>query len=126
MKVSRHSTFRYLKKDALAGVIVFLIALPLCLGIAQASGAPLFSGIVSGVIGGIIIGACSKSQLSVSGPAAGLIAITITALTSLTPARRRCQSVGFQYFLCAIIIAGALQLVLGFIKAGSIANYFPQ
>src|SRR4051794_32298136 len=117
--------FRYVKKDAVAGIIVFLIALPLCLGIAQASGAPLFSGIVSGIIGGIVIGSLSKSSLSVSGPAAGLIAIVVSALQTLTPAGGDAAT-GFQYFLCAVIIAGAIQFVLGLIKAGTIAAYFPS
>jgi len=109
--------FATLKKDAVAGLIVFLIALPLCLGIAQASGAPLFAGIVSGIIGGLVIGFFSKSNLSVSGPAAGLIAIVITAI----------QGFGaFEIFMCAIIIAGAIQVLLSIIKAGSIANYFPS
>src|SRR6478672_5026506 len=90
------------RKDALAGLIVFLIALPLCLGIAQASGAPLFAGIVSGVIGGVVVGFFSKSQLSVSGPAAGLIAIVIVAI----------QGFGsFGIFLCAIVIAGFIQIL---------------
>jgi MFS superfamily sulfate permease-like transporter len=111
-----NSLFAHFKKDSLAGLIVFLIALPLCLGIAQASGAPPFSGIVAGIIGGVVIGFLSKSQLSVSGPAAGLIAIVISALTS----------VPFEFFLCSVIIAGVLQLVLGFVKAGGIANYFPN
>jgi MFS superfamily sulfate permease-like transporter len=104
------------RKDALAGLIVFLIALPLCLGIAQASHAPLFAGIVSGVIGGIVVGFFSKSSLSVSGPAAGLIAIVITAIEGFG---------SFPIFLCAVIIAGAMQLLLGLIRAGTIANYFP-
>ncbi|RYD57692.1 MAG: SulP family inorganic anion transporter [Sphingobacteriales bacterium] len=107
----------YLKKDALAGVIVFLIALPLCLGIAQASGAPLFSGVVAGIIGGIVIGALSGSQLSVVGPAAGLTAIVITAISDLG---------AFDIFLCAVVAAGFFQMILGFLKAGSIANYFPS
>jgi MFS superfamily sulfate permease-like transporter len=105
-----------LKKDFLAGLIVFLIALPLCLGIAQASHAPLFSGIVSGIIGGIIVGSFSGSSLSVTGPAAGLTAIIIVALSTLP---------SFQVFLCAVMIAGAVQMLLGFLKAGSIANYIP-
>jgi MFS superfamily sulfate permease-like transporter len=104
------------RKDALAGLIVFLIALPLCLGIAQASGAPLFAGIVSGIIGGIVIGTLSKSQLSVSGPAAGLIAIVVVGI----------QSLGFDVFLCAVAVAGLIQIILGFIRAGSIASYFPS
>lgn len=106
-----------IRKDALAGLIVFLIALPLCLGIAQASGAPLFAGIVAGVIGGIVIGSLSKSQVSVSGPAAGLIAIVVVAIKDLG---------GFQFFLCAVVVAGAVQLLLGLLRAGTIANYFPS
>ena len=104
------------KKDFLSGLIVFLIALPLCLGIAQASHAPLFAGVVAGVIGGIVIGFFSGSHLSVSGPAAGLTAIVLAAISSLG---------NFQIFLCAVMIAGVLQLVLGYIKAGAIANYIP-
>jgi MFS superfamily sulfate permease-like transporter len=111
------SIFANAKSDLTAGLIVFLIALPLCLGIAQASNAPLFSGIVAGVIGGIVIGFFSKSQLSVSGPAAGLVAIVIGAIEKLG---------AFEIFLCAVIIAGAIQLILGFVRAGSIANYFPS
>ena len=115
--MSKHKgIFWNIKGDMLSGLVVFLIALPLCLGIAQASGAPPFSGIVAGVIGGIIIGLLSKSNMSVSGPAAGLIAIVVMAL----------QTIGsFPLFLCAVMIAGALQLVLGFLNAGTIASYFP-
>ncbi len=111
------SLFKYFKKDLTAGLIVFLIALPLCLGIAQASGAPLFSGIVAGIVGGIVIGFLSGSQLSVVGPAAGLTAIVLTAIGDLG---------AFDIFLCAVIVAGGVQILLGMIKAGSIANYFPN
>lgn len=110
------SFFANAKSDLTAGLIVFLIALPLCLGIAQASNAPPLAGIIAGVIGGIVIGFFSKSQLSVSGPAAGLVAIVIGALEKLG---------AFEIFLCAVILAGAFQLLLGFLRAGSIANYFP-
>lgn len=103
--------------DLAAGLVVFFVAMPLCLGIALASGAPLFSGIVAGIIGGLVIGSLSKSQLSVSGPAAGLAAIVLAAITDLG---------AFDIFLCAIVIAGVIQLALGFLKAGSIANYFPS
>jgi MFS superfamily sulfate permease-like transporter len=96
--------------------VVFLVALPLCLGIAMASGAPLFSGIISGIVGGIVVGYLSKSHLSVSGPAAGLTAIILTAVTDLG---------AFDILLTAVFIAGLIQLALGFIKAGSISNYFP-
>lgn len=108
--------FANLKSDFASGLVVFLVALPLCLGIALASGAPLFSGIISGIIGGILVGYLSKSHLSVSGPAAGLTAIVLTAITDLG---------GFDIFLTAVFIAGLLQLILGFIKAGTISNYFP-
>jgi MFS superfamily sulfate permease-like transporter len=110
------SLFANLKSDFSSGLVVFLVALPLCLGIALASGAPLFSGIIAGIIGGIVVGFLSKSHLSVSGPAAGLTAIVLTAITDLG---------AFNIFLTAGIIAGVIQLVLGFIKAGSISNYFP-
>ncbi|MCX6171748.1 MAG: SulP family inorganic anion transporter [Flavobacterium sp.] len=108
--------FADLKSDFASGLVVFLVALPLCLGIALASGAPLFSGIISGVIGGIVVGYLSKSHLSVSGPAAGLTAIVLVAITDLD---------SFNSFLLAVLIAGIIQLALGFIKAGSISNYFP-
>ncbi len=108
--------FANLKSDFASGLVVFLVALPLCLGIAMASGAPLFSGIISGVIGGIVVGYLSQSHISVSGPAAGLTAIVLTAITELG---------SFDVFLSAVLIAGIIQLVLGFIKAGSISNYFP-
>lgn len=113
----KKSPFAYLKKDMVSGLIVFLIALPLCLGIAQASNAPLFSGIVSGIIGGIIIGVLSKSNFSVSGPAAGLVAIIIGALEDLG---------AFEILLCATVLAGVFQLILGFAKAGTFANFFPS
>ncbi len=103
--------------DLAAGLVVFFVALPLCLGIALASGAPLFSGIVSGIVGGIMVGMLSQSQLSVSGPAAGLAAIVLAGISELG---------AFNIFLCAVIIAGAIQVGLGFLKAGSIANYLPS
>jgi len=105
-----------LKADFASGLVVFLVALPLCLGIALASGAPLFSGIIAGVVGGIVVGYLSQSHLSVSGPAAGLTAIVLTAITDLG---------AFNIFLLAVLLAGVMQLLLGFIKAGSISNYFP-
>lgn len=109
--------FSNLKSDFASGLVVFLVALPLCLGIALASGAPLFSGIISGVVGGIVVGYLSQSHLSVSGPAAGLTAIVLVAITDLGT---------FNAFLLAGVIAGVIQLTLGFIKAGSISNYFPN
>ncbi|WPO83056.1 SulP family inorganic anion transporter [Chryseobacterium sp. JJR-5R] len=106
-----------IKENFPSGLVVFLVALPLCLGIALASGAPPLSGIIAGVVGGLIVGSVSNSNVSVSGPAAGLTAIVLTAITDLG---------AFNIFLCAGIIAGALQLILGFVKAGSISNYFPN
>ena len=108
--------FVNLKSDFASGLVVFLVALPLCLGIALASGAPLFSGIISGIVGGIVVGYLSQSHLSVSGPAAGLTAIVLTAITDIG---------SFNAFLLAVLLAGLIQLALGFIKAGSISNYFP-
>lgn len=115
--MKKSGLFSNIKNDAIAGVIVFLIALPLCLGIAQASGAPLFSGIVAGIIGGLVVGALSGSALSVVGPAAGLTAIVLAAITDLG---------SWEIFLCAVMAAGFIQLLLGFARAGSIANYFPS
>ena len=106
-----------LRKSVAPGLVVFLVALPLCLGIALASGAPPISGIISGVIGGIIVGFFSNSNISVSGPAAGLAAIILAAITELG---------SFQLLLTAGIIAGVIQLVLGLLKSGTIANFFPS
>jgi carbonic anhydrase len=114
---SSKDIFTDLKSDLSSGLVVFLIALPLCLGIALASGAPLFSGLISGIVGGIVIGSLSKSNLSVSGPAAGLTAIILSAVTKIGV---------FELFLCAVIIAGIIQIILGIIKAGSISYYFPS
>ncbi len=100
-----------------ASIVVFLIALPLCLGIALGSQAPLFSGIIAGVVGGIIIGFLSNSPLSVSGPAAGLIAIVIMGLQTLG---------SFETFLLAVFIAGILQLIFGFLKLGTLGDFIPN
>ncbi len=106
-----------LKNDIPASIVVFLVAVPLCLGIALASGAPLFSGIIAGIIGGIIVGALSGSQLGVSGPAAGLAVIVLTAIQELG---------AFEIFLMAVVLGGVFQLLLGFAKAGIIGYYFPS
>jgi MFS superfamily sulfate permease-like transporter len=108
---------KFFKQDIAAGIVVFLVALPLCLGIALASGAPFFSGMISGIIGGIVIGVLSNSNLSVSGPAAGLAALVLGAIASIGD---------FRLFLCAVVIAGIIQLLMGFAKLGGIANYFPS
>ncbi|MBP7274093.1 MAG: bifunctional SulP family inorganic anion transporter/carbonic anhydrase [Saprospiraceae bacterium] len=109
--------FTKLNKDIPASIVVFLVALPLCLGIALASGAPLLSGLISGIIGGIVVGVISKSHSSVSGPAAGLSAIVLSAITSLGQ---------FDTFLLVVVIAGALQLISGILKTGFIADYIPS
>ncbi len=106
----------HLKSDFSSGLVVFLVALPLCLGIAMASGAPLFSGIIAGIVGGIVVGYFSTSHLSVTGPAAGLTAIVLTAVTDLG---------AFNIFLTAVFIAGLVQMLLGFLKAGTLSNYIP-
>jgi len=110
------SFFRDLKNDFPAGLIVFLVAIPLCLGIALASGAPLFSGIIAGIIGGIVITLLSDSSLGVSGPAAGLVAIVVVAI----------QDLGFEVFLLAVAVGGLIQIALGFARAGIIGYYFPS
>jgi MFS superfamily sulfate permease-like transporter len=107
----------WLRYDLTAGLSVFLVALPLCLGIALASGAPLYAGLLSGIIGGIVVATISASPLAVSGPAAGLTTLVASSILSLG---------NYQVFLLAVIIAGAFQLLLGLLKLGGIANYFPS
>ncbi len=106
-----------LKYDLPAGLVVFLIALPLCLGIALASGAPLFAGMIAGIVGGLVVGSLSGSHTSVSGPAAGLTAVVLVSIQQLG---------SFEAFLLAMVVAGVFQMILGFAKAGMIANYFPS
>ena len=107
---------KHLRQDLSAGLVVFLVALPLCLGVALASGAPLFSGIIAGIVGGMVVAWASGSQLSVSGPAAGLTVIVFNAIETLG---------GFGGFLLSLVMAGILQLGLGFLKAGVIGAFFP-
>ncbi len=109
--------FSSLKRDLPASIVVFFVALPLCLGIALASGAPLFSGLIAGIVGGIVVGAMSGSQIGVSGPAAGLAAIVLSAIGALG---------GWENFLVAVVLGGAIQLVFGILKAGIIGYYFPS
>ena len=111
------SPMSVLKSDLPAGLVVFLVALPLCLGIALASGAPLFSGLIAGIIGGLVIPLISRAPLSVSGPAAGLAAIVLAGIASVG---------SFGAFALAVLLAGGMQFVLGLIRAGGIANYFPS
>lgn len=109
--------FKDIKSDLPVSIVVFFVALPLCLGIALASGAPLFSGVIAGIVGGIIVGIASGSPLGVSGPAAGLAVIVLTAIGALG---------SYETFLLAVVLAGVLQLILGFLKAGVIAYFFPS
>ncbi len=106
-----------LRADLPASIVVFLVATPLCLGIALASGAPLFAGIIAGIVGGIVVGLASGSALGVSGPAAGLAVIVLEAIGRLG---------AWDAFLLAVVLAGVLQLALGFLRAGIVAYYFPS
>jgi len=109
--------FKELKSDLPASIVVFFVAVPLCLGIALASGAPLFAGIIAGIVGGIIVGIASGSPLGVSGPAAGLAVIVLTSIAAIG---------SWPAFLLAVVLAGILQLIMGFAKAGFIAYFFPS
>jgi MFS superfamily sulfate permease-like transporter len=109
--------FSNLKSDIPASIVVFFVALPLCLGIALASGAPLFAGVIAGVIGGIVVGSISGSTIGVSGPAAGLAAIVLTAISTLG---------SYEEFLVAVVLGGVIQIILGVLKAGFIGYFFPS
>ncbi len=109
--------FKTIKSDLPASIVVFFVALPLCLGIALASGAPLFSGLIAGIVGGIVVGSLSGSKIGVSGPAAGLAAIVLTAIGTLG---------GYENFLLAVVLGGIIQLIFGVLKAGIIGYYFPS
>lgn len=109
--------FKEFKSDFPASIVVFFVALPLCLGIALASGAPLFSGVIAGIVGGIVVGMFSGSQLGVSGPAAGLAVIVLTAIGTLG---------SFEAFLLSVMVAGVIQFLLGYFKAGFIAYFVPS
>lgn len=117
MDTNKTSIFNNFKADLSASVVVFLVAVPLCLGIALASGAPLFSGIIAGIVGGILVGIISGSSLGVSGPAAGLAVIVLSAIQELE---------AFPVFLAAVVISGIIQILLGIGKAGIIGYYFPS
>lgn len=112
----RSISLKHLSRDLPAGLVVFLVALPLCLGIALASNAPLFSGLVTGIIGGVVVGFLSGSHTSVSGPAAGLTAVVAAQIASLG---------SFEAFLVAVVVAGVIQIGLGVAKAGFISAFFP-
>ena len=114
LRVYRKRTFKF---DFIAAIVVFLVAIPLCLGVALASGTPLLSGVVSGIIGGIVVGCLSGSHVSVSGPAAGMAAVVIAGVAQLGD---------FNVFLLALFLAGAIQMLLGILRAGFIAEYIPS
>jgi MFS superfamily sulfate permease-like transporter len=105
------------KSDIPSSIVVFLVAMPLCLGIALASGAPLFSGLIAGIIGGTVVGYLSGSHTGVSGPAAGLAVVVLNSITELG---------SFELFLVAVVLAGIIQIILGLVKGGVIAYYFPS
>ena len=107
----------WMRHDLAAGLSVFLVALPLCLGIAMASGAPRYAGLLSGIVGGIVVATISGSALAVSGPAAGLTTLVGASIVSTG---------NYRVFLLAVIVAGIFQIVLGILKLGGIANYFPS
>ena len=117
MSKEQFNPLKNFKNDLPASIVVFLVALPLCLGVALASGAPLFAGVIAGVVGGIVVGMISGSALSVSGPAAGLTTIVLSSITTMG---------SFEAFLITVFLAGVIQVVLGVLKAGSIGNYFPS
>ena len=109
--------FKHLKKDLPASIVVFLVALPLCLGIALASGAPPLAGLIAGILGGLVVAPISGSAVGVSGPAAGLAVIVLNGINTLP---------SYEVFLLAVVIGGLVQLVLGALKAGIIGLYFPS
>src|SRR5436189_5777768 len=113
----RYYRIIWLRHDFPAGLSVFLVALPLCLGIALASGAPLYAGLLSVILAGLVVSLISGSQLAVSGPAAGLSTIVAASIISLGD---------YKIFLLAVMVAGLIQLILGLLKLGAIANYFPS
>ncbi|HKZ38267.1 MAG TPA: SulP family inorganic anion transporter, partial [Chryseolinea sp.] len=117
MSKDQFNPLKNFKHDIPASIVVFLVALPLCLGVALASGAPLFAGIIAGVLGGVIVGSVSGSALSVSGPAAGLTTIVLSSITTLG---------SFNAFLVTVFLAGLIQFILGLVRTGTIGNYFPS
>ncbi|MFM7736961.1 MAG: SulP family inorganic anion transporter [Alphaproteobacteria bacterium] len=114
--VSRSDILAHFDRDVPAGLVVFLVATPLCLGIAQASGAPLLSGLIAGIVGGLVVSALSRSALSVSGPAAGLAVIVASGV----------QHLGFRGLLLATLLAGLIQVAVGFARFGDVAHFFPN
>ncbi len=117
MSLNENMFKKHFVTDIISGIVVFLIALPLCLGISMASGAPLFTGIIAGIVGGIVVGFVSGASINVSGPAASVALVILTAIQTLG---------SFDAVLIAVVVAGVFQIVLGFLKAGTIAYFFPN
>ena len=117
MDFKKFSWFKFAGADIPASLVLFLITLPLCLGIALGSNAPLFSGIIASIVGGIVVGLISGSQLSVSGPAAGLTFVVAMSISRLP---------NFEAFLLAVVIAGVFQIILGKLKAGFLGDFVPS
>ena len=115
MPALNHSTGKTLAADFHAGIMIFIVALPLYLGIAVACGAPVFAGVISGVVGGIIVALLGGSPVGVSGPSAGLASIMIVAISTL----------GFEHFLLVVALSGLLQIIFGYLKLGTLRYYFP-
>src|SRR5688572_2651239 len=116
MKATLLKAAASIKYDLPASLVVFFVALPLCLGIALASGAPLFAGVIAGIVGGIVVGTASGSKLGVSGPAAGLAVIVLNSIAALN---------GWEAFLVAVVLGGIIQVIMGYLRLGIIAYYFP-
>ena len=114
--------FNHLKNDIPASIVVFLVALPLCLGISVASGADPISGLIAGIVGGIVVTLFSGSAMGVSGPAAGLVAIVFGAIQYFEGIN---EEKGFQMFLVAVVLAGVFQIILGLAKLGKLIAFFP-
>lgn len=112
----RPDLFRYLREDLAAGIVTFLIALPLCLGIAHASGAPLEAGIITGIVAGLLVTWLSGGERGISGPAAGLTVIVAQSLDQIG---------SYPAFLSAVVLAGLIQIIFGILKTGAISAFVP-
>ena len=117
MLTDQFSQFKNILRDFPSSLVVFFVAVPLCMGIALLSGAPLFAGLISGVLGGIVAGSLSGSPISVTGPAAGMASIVLLTIKDLGT---------YEAFLTVVVLAGVLQIILGYVKAGVVGHFFPS